>query len=153
MTCEARTGEVALCGLYCGLCASRRRIPELASRLSRALVEEGYDQGYYDIPGLQERFPAFWDGLRVLATAPCVGCRGGGGNPGCAIRQCALERQVVACPYCSEFPCERLDALRAYPLYRSDAERLRSIGIEAWAGEQEGRSQAGFCYADVRHRS
>ena len=146
---EAR--EVSLCGLYCGLCASRRRIPAQAAQLRLTLIKEGYDRGYFDIPGLEEKFPAFWDGLNILAGMPCAGCRSGGGNPDCPIRDCALERQIVTCPECRRFPCEKLDVLARYPLYHADAGRLRSIGLEAWAAEQEERSRAGFCYADVRY--
>ncbi|MCR4407622.1 MAG: hypothetical protein NUW24_12000, partial [Anaerolineae bacterium] len=40
--------EVAYCGLYCGLCASRRRIPQQAAALRETLRREGYDRGYFD---------------------------------------------------------------------------------------------------------
>jgi hypothetical protein len=143
--------ELGLCGLYCGLCASRRRIPEQASQLRRTLMAEGYDEGYFDIPGLHERFAAFWEGLNLLAATACAGCRAGGGNPDCAIRHCALERQLLACPDCADFPCDKLGVLGRYPLYLADAARLKAIGFEAWADEQEGRARCGFSYADVRH--
>lgn len=142
--------EIALCGLYCGLCASRRRIPERARHLREALIEEGYDKGYFDIPGLQGRFDAFWKGLHLLATRPCAGCRAGGGYPECPIRPCAEARGTDTCPRCPVFPCPQLEALRRYPMYRADAERLRRIGSEAWVAEQERRAASGFCYADVR---
>jgi hypothetical protein len=37
--------EATFCGPYCGLCASRRRIPQEATRLREALRREGYNQG------------------------------------------------------------------------------------------------------------
>lgn len=52
--------EVAYCGLYCGLCASRRRIPQQAATLQETLRKEGYDRGYFDIPGLREVLTTFW---------------------------------------------------------------------------------------------
>ncbi len=142
--------EVAYCGLYCGLCASRRRIPDQAARLRRMLCREGYDQGYFDVPGLGEVFQAFWEGLNRLADSPCRGCRNGGGDPACVVRTCAQERGVTVCPLCLEYPCQRLEALQHYPLLPTDASRLRYAGLEQWVAEQEARAANGFAYADVR---
>jgi len=142
--------EVTYCGLYCGLCASRRRIPQQAQTLRETLRREGYDQGYFDIPGLHEVFASFWQGLNVLATSSCPGCRAGGGYPDCPIRLCARERGVTVCAECQDYPCQRLDMLRHYPTLRTDNDRLRQIGLERWIEEQEERARCGFCYADVR---
>lgn len=143
--------EVTYCGLYCGLCASRRRIPQEAGKLRKLLAQEGYDLGGFDIPSLKEIFPAFWQGLNVLADEPCPTCRAGGGNPGCQIRVCAQAKGVVTCPQCSEFPCVKIGVLEHYPLYHSDARRIKEIGLEAWVEEQEERAKAGFSYTDIRH--
>jgi len=142
--------EVTCCGLYCGLCASRRRIPRQAAALREILRREGYDRGYFDIPGLAELFATFWQGLNRLAEVPCPGCRGGGGNPGCAVRACASERGIVTCPLCADFPCARLEALRNYPMLIADGHRLRQVGLDAWVDEQETRAATGFAYADIR---
>lgn len=142
--------EVAHCGLYCGLCASRRRVPQQAATLRETLRQEGYDQGYFDIPGLQEIFATFWEGLNYLAGTPCPGCRAGGGNPGCTIRACAQERGVTACPLCADYPCQRLEVLSHYPLLLADARRMQLIGLEQWITEQEKRATTGFAYADIR---
>jgi hypothetical protein len=142
--------EVTYCGLYCGLCASRRRIPQQAATLRETLRKEGYDRGYFDIPGLNEIIATFWKGLNLLADTPCLGCRAGGGNPGCAIRACAQERGVTACPLCADFPCQRLEALRRYPLLLADSRRMQQVGLERWIAEQEARAATGFAYADVR---
>ena len=142
--------EVTYCGLYCGLCANRRRISQQAATLRQTLRGEGYDRGYIDIPGLQEVFAEFWTGLNRLADTPCPGCRAGGGDPGCAIRTCARERDVVTCPLCADYPCARLEAMCNYPLLRADAQRLQKVGLERWMAEQEARAAAGFAYADVR---
>jgi hypothetical protein len=37
----------------------------------------------------------------------CKGCRAGGGDAGCAIRECAQGRGYAGCWQCAEFPCER----------------------------------------------
>jgi len=142
--------EVTFCGLYCGLCASRRRIPQQAATLRETLHKEGYDRGYFDIPGLEEVFTTFWEGLNRLAGTSCPGCRAGGGYPGCTIRACARERGVIACPLCADFPCERLEMLRNYPLLLADGRRMQQVGLERWSAEQETRAETGFAYADVR---
>ncbi len=142
--------EVTYCGLYCGLCASRRRIPQQAATLRETLRKEGYDRGYFDIPGLNEIIATFWKGLNLLANAPCPGCRAGGGNPGCAIRACVQERGVTACPLCADYPCQRLEVLRNYPLLLADGRRMQQVGLEQWIAEQEARAATGFAYADVR---
>lgn len=142
--------EVTFCGLYCGLCASRRRIPQQAATIRQTLCQEGYDRGYFDIPGLETVFAAFWQGLNCLADQPCPGCRAGGGNPDCEIRACALERRMIACPLCADYPCERLNILENYPLRAADGQRMQAIGIDQWAAEQEARARRGFAYADVR---
>lgn len=143
--------EVTYCGLYCGLCASRRRIPRQAAALRETLRKEGYDRGYFDLPGLERVFLAFWEGLGLLAEVPCPGCRAGAGFPGCSVRVCAQEREATACPLCPDFPCDRLAMLNHYPLLVSDGKRMRQIGVEKWVEEQEAREAAGFAYVDVRY--
>ena len=143
--------EVCYCGLYCGLCSARRRIPQRAEQLKEVLQREGYDRGHFDLPDLQEVFPVFWKGLELLATRPCPGCRAGGGNPDCAIRACACERHVVGCPQCPDYPCAKLELLKNYPCLLSDGERCNKIGLEQWIDEQEARAQAGFSYSEIRH--
>jgi hypothetical protein len=143
--------EVALCGLYCGLCTGRRRIPHQAAALREMLRKEGYDRGYFDIPGLATVFTAFWEGLNCLADTPCPGCRAGGGCPGCPVRACAQERDVTACPLCADFPCQRLEMLQHYPLLLPDGLRLRQIGLERWIAMQETRAATGFAHTDVRY--
>ena len=123
--------EVTWCGLYCGLCASRRRIPHQAATLRR----EGYDRGYFDMPGLEAIFDPFWQGLNRLADTPC---------PGCPIRTCARERGMTACPLCADFPCERLEMLGQYPMLLGDGRRMQQVGLERWIAEQEARAATGF---------
>ena len=143
--------EVTYCGLYCGLCASRRRIPRQAAALRDALRREGcYDRGDFDLPGRKEIFAPFAEGLNYLADTPCTGCRAGGGYPTCAVRACAGEREVTACPLCIDFPCQRVEMLRNYPAYQADARRMQQVGLEQWIAEQEGRAETGFAYADIR---
>lgn len=142
--------EVGYCGLYCGLCASRRRIPEQAARLRETLWAEGYDQGYFDVPELEPVFATFWEGLNLLADQPCAGCLGGGGYSQCPIRACAKERGVTVCNTCPEFPCQHFALLRQYPTCMVDNERMRKVGLERWIAEQEARAAKGFAYIDIK---
>lgn len=142
--------EITFCGLYCGLCASRRRIPRQADTLRETLRKEGYNLGYFDVPDLESVFSDFWKGLNCLADQPCPGCRAGGGNPTCEIRTCASTRGHAACPFCPDYPCERLDVLRNYPLLLADGRRMQQVGLERWAEEQEMRAACGVAYTDLR---
>ena len=37
----------------------------------------------------------------------CPGCRHGGGDADCPLRKCAIERELVGCWECADFPCEK----------------------------------------------
>jgi len=143
--------EVTYCGLYCGMCASRRRIPAQAEEFRASLVKEGYDFFGKEIPVLAEGWGPFRAVLDHLALNPCPGCRAGGGYPACPIRACARDRGVTTCAECAEWPCDKSAFLARYVNLRGDVERLRKIGMERWLAEQEERAATGFCYADIRH--
>jgi hypothetical protein len=58
----------------------------------------------------------------------------------------------VACPFCTDYPCERIRTLsKRYPSLLCDGERLREIGADAWVAEQEARKARGFAYVDIRY--
>lgn len=44
---------------YCGLCASRRRIPKQAATLRETLGREGYNRRDFDLPGRKEILAPF----------------------------------------------------------------------------------------------
>jgi len=138
---------VACCGLYCGLCSSRNRIPQQARALARTMAGEGWDEWGREIPG----FPGFWRFLGRLGRGACPGCRAGGGPPFCAIRTCAQERRVAVCVFCKDWPCRKVRMLaRVYPTLIPDAERMKRIGLGKWLKEQRQRQKTGFCYSDIR---
>jgi len=141
---------VTYCGLYCGLCAGRARIPKRAAALQEAMAEEGWPYWGHTVPG----FPEFWGFLEGLhAAGGCRGCRAGGGFPQCQIRVCARERDLELCSRCSDFPCDHIEALGArYPTLIADNRRLQAIGLEQWLSEQQERARRGFVYADIRYR-
>lgn len=142
---------VTYCGLYCGLCAERGRIPRQARDLRDSMASDGWDFWGHDMPGFKE----FWEflGERCDPEKACPGCRADGGNPGCGIRTCARERAVEACPFCGDYPCKLiLDFEKVYPTLVSDGKRLRDIGVDAWVATQEERVRTGFVYSDIRVR-
>jgi hypothetical protein len=141
---------VGYCGLYCGLCAHRNRIPQRAELLQETLHEEGMDSWYTFIPSMKKTFPVFWKFLGDLKKMDCT-CRTGGGPPDCKIRVCAKEKDVDTCPLCEEYPCKLIEGLgEHYVMVIQDGKRLRKIGLEAWVKEQEARAKRGVVYADTR---
>jgi hypothetical protein len=141
--------QVTYCGLYCGLCAQRNRIPQRGRELREAMQKEGWDQWGQHIPG----FPEFWIFLNELTDSESrCSCRGGKcGPPFCTIRKCAPEKKVDACPFCAEYPCERiLGIAKGYVTMLADGKRMKEIGMDAWIQEQEERRKTGFAYADIR---
>jgi hypothetical protein len=141
--------QVTYCGLYCGLCASRNRIPPAAQALREQMTRAGWPFWGKQVPGF-EPFWAFLDDL-TASGADCS-CREKGCGPGfCGIRRCARERGVEVCALCDDYPCDRIQALgKGYVTLIADGQRLREIGLDAWIAEQERRVQTGFCYADIR---
>jgi hypothetical protein len=140
---------VTYCGLCCGLCANRGRIPQQAKALRESMIKEGYDKWGTAIPGFKD----FWKFLSELCDpdTSCPGCRQGGGPPDCTIRKCAKERKVDVCVFCEDFPCKRVLGLaKGYPTLIADSERLKKIGIKAWTKEQQERAKTGFAYVDIR---
>lgn len=143
---------VTYCGLYCGLCAQRVRIPEQARRLQQTLHEEGFDDFYQYISEMKTAFPPFWQFLQSLATFDCSCRTGKGGPPDCRIRGCAKQKGVEVCPQCKEYPCQHIQAMAEhYPTLIQDGKRLQKMGIEKWISEQLQRAKRGFAYADLRY--
>jgi len=141
---------VGYCGLYCGLCSNRARIPKRAKSLKETLHNEGMDSWYKYIPSMKENFPVFWKFLGQLTKMDCT-CRTGGGPPDCQIRICAKEKEVDTCPLCNEYPCDLINNLAEhYIMIIQDGKRLQKIGLKAWVKEQEKRTKRGVVYADTR---
>jgi len=145
---------VTYCGLYCGLCSSRGRIPQQSRVLRDSMVKDGYDQwGEQYLPNFKE----FWTFLNARCEPDkcCPGCRQGGGNPECDIRKCAQKRNVEICVNCDDYPCERISGIsglgKIYPTLIADGQRLKEIGIDRWVQEQKKRAETGFVYSDIRN--
>ena len=98
--------QVTYCGLYCGLCTSRNRIPKQAGALYETMKKDGWEF----FGGGQPDFKEFWAFLNKLAEmGPGCSCREGKcGPPFCAIRNCASEKGIEVCPFCDEYPCNKI---------------------------------------------
>ncbi len=140
---------ITYCGLYCGLCSARARMPRQARELRELMSKEGYEHWGSELPNFNE----FWEFLTDLGDPEksCPGCRQGGGPPFCGIRKCAQKRDIKVCVFCEEYPCHRIEALgKGYPTLVADGKRMREIGLETWIEEQEERAKTGFAYVDIR---
>jgi hypothetical protein len=124
------------------------RIPVQASALRQTLKKGGWD---FFGPQVVSEFKDFWKALDFFSNLgeTCPGCRGGCGNPECAIRKCVEEKKLKVCSDCEQFPCEKFDWLiKKYPNLITDAKRQKEIGLPKWIEEQEKRYKAGACYMD-----
>ena len=142
--------QVTYCGLYCGLCVTRNRMPRQAGELRETMRKEGWESWGQQVPGFNE----FWSFLNGIADGEeNCSCRGGTCGPSfCSIRTCAPEKGVEVCPFCDEYPCYRIEGLaKGYVNLIADGYRMRLIGPDAWIAEQEQRRRTGFAYTDIRN--
>ncbi len=140
---------VTYCGLYCGLCSTRCRIPRQADALLQTMRKEGWEHWGQEI----DNFKPFWVFLNNLSkNKENSYCRGGKcGPPFCTIKKCAREKGIQACPFCTEYPCRRIQGLaKGYVNMIGDGRRMKEIGLEKWVAEQEERAKTGFAYVDIR---
>lgn len=79
----------------------------------------------------------------MFLSKHCPGCGGGEGNQSCKIARCSMEHDGVEyCFQCSEYPCSKyehiddFDSFMTHRSRRSDMERARQFGIEAYNAEQ-----------------
>jgi len=142
------------CGLYCENCAVKAKVEPAAKILYDEMIKAGFEEVISFIPGGE----GFWSFLKGMTDdGICVSCRdGSGGNPNCAVRICAKERDIEMCAFCKEYPCERFDAFLqnsdGYPVLKQDNALLRDVGWYAWAELQGKRREAGFTYSDEKRK-
>ena len=142
--------QVTYCGLYCGLCSRRNRIPQQAKSLRDSMRKEGYENW---APKELPRFADFWSFLNNLAESEKrCSCREGKCGPSfCGIRKCAQVKGIEICIYCKEYPCQMiLGIAQGYVTMLDDGKRMKVIGIDNWVQEQEDRRKTGFAYSDIR---
>jgi hypothetical protein len=140
---------IGYCGLYCELCSERNRLPKQARELLTTLKRGEFEEWG---PGFKE-YDHFWKLLNQFAdlkedmcckTKKC-------GHPQCAIRNCAIKKNIEACAFCDEYPCIKITNFnKTFPLMLHDGNRMKEIGVDAWILEQEERNNRGFAYEDIR---
>ena len=139
---------ICYCGLYCENCAVMAKIDPAAEILYNEMKKAGFEDVIHFIPGGD----GFWPFLKNMAeNGSCASCRSGGGDPGCAIRLCAMEKGVEMCAFCESYPCETMEGfLRTRPAIRADNALLLEKGLEAWSELQDGRRASGYVFQDQK---
>ena len=134
------------CGLFCENCAVKAKIGPASKVLYDEMKKAGFEEIIDFIPGGN----GFWPFLKNIAeNGVCISCRDGGGNPACAVRICAREKNIDMCAFCEEYPCENfLSFFEGYPVLKNDNDVLRNKGWNAWSKIQDERAANGFTYSD-----
>ena len=134
------------CGLYCGACGIKNgRVREAATSLKKLLDAYAYPEWAPMVADWfpeTKYYPEFEGVLKWLETQDCPACRGGGGNPDCAIRICAKERGYSGCWECTDFDagCDKLQEIAAgYPELMDNLRRIAQVGLDPWVQEQAAR--------------
>jgi hypothetical protein len=118
---------------------------------SKALYDEMLKAGFGDVIHFIPGGDGFWQFLKGMAEdGMCDSCKGDRcGNPGCAVRLCAIEKGVEICALCEDYPCKKFDDLTVLSsLMKQDNALLREQGMDAWVKLQDDRLKSGFTYQD-----
>ena len=139
--------HLAYCGLYCENCAVKAKVNPAATLLYAEMRKAGFEHVMRHLPDGE----AFWRFLKgTVENIQCVCRENSCGNPGCKIRVCAKEKNMDACPFCEDYPCEYFDVIfKMYPVLREDNDVLRKHGFEAWGELQDDRRANGFIYTET----
>jgi hypothetical protein len=139
---------ICYCGLYCENCAVKVKVDPASKILYEEMKTAGFE-------GIIQFFPEgdkFWAFLKGMAeNGICSSCKEGGGNPGCAVRICAKEKNIEMCALCESYPCEKIEKFfEGYPMLKSDNSMLREEGKDAWSKHQDERRERGFTYSSEK---
>lgn len=142
------TKYICYCGLYCENCHVRAKVNPAAKTLYDEMNTCGFGEIIHFIPGGD----GFWPFLKNMAeNGICNNCKDGGGNPGCAIRLCAREKNVEMCALCESYPCGLFERFfDGYPTLRQDNTVAQEQGLEAWGKLQDERRKNGFTYTEAK---
>jgi hypothetical protein len=119
---------------------------------AKVLFDEMKKAGFEEIIHLIPGSDGFWSFLQSMAEqGVCTSCREGGGNPGCAVRICAKEKNVEMCALCENYPCELFARyFKGYPVLEHDNDLLRREGFDAWLKLQNERKAREFIYNNLK---
>ena len=109
--------HMCYCGLYSENCAVKAKVEPA----SKVLYEEMKKAGFEDIIHFIPDGEGFWRFLKSISQdGACISCQEGSGNPGCAVRICAREKEFEMCALCKKYPCDKFDELfKGYPILKA----------------------------------
>jgi len=116
---------IAYCGLYCGACSFK-------------VAFEEHNREHL------MRMPAKYDHLKHAPLEFCPGCRLENRCGDCAIRDCAIEKNIEYCSLCDDFPCEKLlkfnnDGIPHHAEAIENLKVLKTMGAEQWLAVQKAK--------------
>jgi len=134
------------CGLYCENCPIKVKIEPASKKLYDEMKKARFDEVVHMIPNGN----IFWSFLKSMVDpGVCISCKEGGGNPECAIRICAEEKDVEMCALCESYPCEEFEEFfKGQPLLKHDNLLLKEKGLDEWSKLQDERRRKGFTYSN-----
>lgn len=106
------------CGLYCGDCLNYKgEIADMARDLRKKLRESKFDRvsaGLSKYVKELNNYEQCYEVLGGMVRLRCKrGCRNGGGNPGCKIRNCCIKKGIEGCWECGDVEdCSKHDFLK-----------------------------------------
>ena len=141
---------ICYCGLYCENCAVKAKIEPAAQVLYKEMKKAGFEEIIHFIPGGSD----FWPFLKEMSeNGTCTSCQAGSGNPRCAVRICAKEKNIEMCALCESYPCALFDEFfKNYPILLHDNNLLLEKGIEEWSKIQDERRAQKITYHDLKNQ-
>lgn len=93
-------------------------------------------------------FESVMNGLTKL-FGECPGCIGGGGDPDCAVRQCAKQKGYATCAECDAMKtCEKVQ--KYGPKALEGLRKIKTVGVDKWVEEMQKKVDSGYCYLNER---
>ncbi len=133
--------QIGFCGIWCGSClGGNGAVQELTRKYEQTIKRsqmalEKWAPKEFD-------FNEFMKGLACIkAMSLCPGCKRGGGNPVCEIRNCALEKNMTNCSQCNGLAeCRNFESLeQGNPKMKEELRKIENAdqkeAIERWMSE------------------
>jgi hypothetical protein len=133
--------QIGFCGIWCGSCFGgngavlelTRKYEQIIKRSQSAL--EKWAPKEFD-------FNEFMKGLACVQAMPLSpGCKEGGGNSTCEIRNCASKKNIANCSLCDGLTeCKNFESLEQdYPKIKAELKKIKNVDqkevIENWMSE------------------
>lgn len=133
--------QVGFCGIWCGSClGGNGAVQELTRKYEQTIKRsqtalEKWAPKEFD-------FNEFMKGLACIqAMSLCPGCKKGGGNPTCEIRNCATKKNIANCSQCNGLAdCRNFESLeQGNPKMKEELRKIENVdqreAIEKWMNE------------------